>query len=151
MLKAFRRTVKGIIFKLGYQITRIPKNAEWRPGYTLHRYLKPDGSFDYERYRRIQTEGNKKKIDTVWVFEENVAFLSESATGRAAAGSRSGSGGISGARSSARRYPIRPSSSRTRSNGISTKPSPSGSTRPISSTATRSITATIPARVSTRG
>ena len=35
-----------------------------------------DGSFDYERYRQIQTEGNKRKILNVWASEENVAFVS---------------------------------------------------------------------------
>ncbi|HUV35523.1 MAG TPA: hypothetical protein VMX58_01130 [Patescibacteria group bacterium] len=77
MRKAIRKAVKDAFSKLGYRITRIPKNAEWRPGYTLHTYLKPDGSFDYEKYRWIQIEGNKKKIDIVWVLEENIAFLAD--------------------------------------------------------------------------
>lgn len=43
--------------------------------YVLHSYTKEDGSFDYKRYRQIQEEGNKRKIDSVWVLEENIEFL----------------------------------------------------------------------------
>lgn len=45
--------------------------------FTLHKYLKKDGSFDYEMYRRIQTEGNRQKLNRVWAIEENIAFLSD--------------------------------------------------------------------------
>jgi hypothetical protein len=50
---------------------------EERPGFLLYRYIKADGSFDYERYRFIQEQGNKAKIDQVWVKEENIAFLAD--------------------------------------------------------------------------
>lgn len=43
----------------------------------LYKYLKKDGSFDYEKYRQIQTEGNIWKIENVRVLEENIAFLSD--------------------------------------------------------------------------
>ncbi len=46
-------------------------------GFALHRYLKPDGSFDYERYKQVQIEGNKIKLDYGWAREENIAFLSD--------------------------------------------------------------------------
>lgn len=46
-------------------------------GFVLHKYLKEDGSFDYERYRRAQTEGNRIKLEYVWAREENIAFLSD--------------------------------------------------------------------------
>ncbi len=42
----------------------------------LYSYKKSDGSFDYEKYRQIQTAGNKNKIGNVWVLEDNVSFLS---------------------------------------------------------------------------
>lgn len=48
-----------------------PKSA-----YKLHKYLQSDGTFDYEKYRTIQVEGNKQKIELVWALEENVCFLS---------------------------------------------------------------------------
>jgi hypothetical protein len=41
----------------------------------LHRYLKPDGTFDYGRYVRVQTEGNKRKLHSRWVHRGTVDFL----------------------------------------------------------------------------
>jgi hypothetical protein len=49
--------------------------ARQAEGYVLYRYLKPDGSFDYERYREVQQTANKGKLNEVWVREENIAFL----------------------------------------------------------------------------
>jgi hypothetical protein len=46
-------------------------------GYVLYSYRKPDGTFDYERYRQVQEAGNRKKIQNVWVLEENIAFLAD--------------------------------------------------------------------------
>ncbi len=43
----------------------------------IYRFTRPDGTLDYERYRSIQTAGNSRKIDQVWVSERNVSFLSE--------------------------------------------------------------------------
>jgi hypothetical protein len=45
--------------------------------YVLKTYLKEDGSFDYARYKAIQNEGNKAKLDKCWVQPENIAFLSD--------------------------------------------------------------------------
>ena len=73
----FKRAIKRLLAKRGYAIRKIPQDRDERPGYTLYKYLKDDGSFDYEKYRRIQTEGNKRKIEMVWVFEENIIFLSD--------------------------------------------------------------------------
>ena len=39
------------------------------------KYLK-DGKFSYEEYKKIQTEGNKEKIDEVFEIEENIKMLS---------------------------------------------------------------------------
>ncbi len=44
--------------------------------YVLYSYEDSHGNFDYERYRRIQEEGNRRKIQNVWVLKENIAFLS---------------------------------------------------------------------------
>jgi hypothetical protein len=44
---------------------------------TLHKYVKRDGSFDYEGYRRVQIEGNHRKLGNVWVVEENIAYLAD--------------------------------------------------------------------------
>lgn len=61
---------------LGYEIRKIDSNKKIS-ALTLYQYLKPDGSFDYERYRKTQIEGNKAKIGKVWVIEENIAFLAD--------------------------------------------------------------------------
>jgi hypothetical protein len=45
--------------------------------YEIYPYFCKDGTFDYDRYKRVQTEGNKRKLGQVWVQEENIAFLSE--------------------------------------------------------------------------
>ncbi len=46
-------------------------------GFELYQYTRPDGTFDYDRYRKVQTAGNKAKLGQVWAREENIAFLSE--------------------------------------------------------------------------
>lgn len=75
-----QRMINRLLSGLGLRLHRLadaaPPNAQRAPvSVLLHRYLRPDGSFDYESYRRIQIAGNKRKIDVVWVREENVAFL----------------------------------------------------------------------------
>jgi len=39
-------------------------------------YYEKNGKFDYEEYGRVQTEGNKKKLDEVFEIEENIRMLS---------------------------------------------------------------------------
>lgn len=72
-----KRCIKSTLKKLGYDLRRIDSDYEEAPRYALYPYLKRDGSFDYEMYRGIQEAGNKKKIDNVWVIEDNIAFLSQ--------------------------------------------------------------------------
>jgi hypothetical protein len=43
--------------------------------YVLRSYMRPDGSFDYERYRAIQEAGNRKKLEQSWADEENIACV----------------------------------------------------------------------------
>lgn len=43
--------------------------------YRLYKFVKSDGTLDYAEYCRVQTDGNKKKLDKVWVLEENIEFL----------------------------------------------------------------------------
>jgi hypothetical protein len=71
-----KRALRSGLRRLGYELRRIPTREE-SPLFRVYRYVKPDGSFDYEQYRRIQTEGNKRKIDWVWVVEDNIAFLAD--------------------------------------------------------------------------
>jgi len=74
---SLRRFGKRVLARAGYDIRRMPNIRQEPLGFTLFKYRKPDGSFDYEQYRRIQAEGNRAKINTVWVLEENIAFLSD--------------------------------------------------------------------------
>jgi hypothetical protein len=44
--------------------------------FELYQYRNADGSFSYDKYRQIQTSGNKRKIGNIWVIEDNIKFLS---------------------------------------------------------------------------
>jgi hypothetical protein len=69
------RIAGGILARLGYELREIPRHREVKEGATLYKYLKEDGSFDYDRYRQIQTEGNRRKLGYIWADEENIATL----------------------------------------------------------------------------
>ena len=43
--------------------------------FQIFQYNNADGSFNYEKYERIQIGGNRKKLHKVWVREENIAYL----------------------------------------------------------------------------
>ena len=72
-----KKWVETILKQIGYEIRAIPNNREGPPGFVLYHYLNVDGSFDYEKYRKIQEDGNKSKINKVWVLEDNIAFISQ--------------------------------------------------------------------------
>jgi hypothetical protein len=72
----------------GNSINQLPNQSDEKPGktesmpdaaqgFSLYSFLKDDGSLDYQEYKRIQTEDNKRTIDYVWVREDNIAFLSD--------------------------------------------------------------------------
>jgi hypothetical protein len=72
MLKSINR----VCSKLGFEVHKLqPINRQ--NGSQIYQYLNADGSFNYAHYRQVQTAGNKRKIDRVWVKEENISFLSE--------------------------------------------------------------------------
>lgn len=71
----FKKVIKKIVNSLGYQIV-LQQPIERNNGFELYQYLKSDGTFDYETYKQIQIEGNKQKIEYVWVIEDNISFLS---------------------------------------------------------------------------
>jgi hypothetical protein len=72
-----KRLTKKLLWQLGYELRPIPPGYDPNRGYTLYRYCRPDGSIDLEEYRRVQTEGNKAKINAVWAIEENIRYLAE--------------------------------------------------------------------------
>lgn len=69
-----KSTIKKIARKFGYEIRK--RAISEHEGYELYNYLDQQGSFDYQKYRQTQIEGNKRKLDQVWALEENIAFLS---------------------------------------------------------------------------
>ena len=42
----------------------------------LYKYVDGAGRFDYDRYRRVQIEGNRRKINKQWVQEPTIEYLS---------------------------------------------------------------------------
>lgn len=85
-----RNVARTLFQQFGYQLNRIDPQREaseelidrkfpaqaGNAGFVLHEYRKDDGTFDYEKYRQVQIEGNKIKLDYVWVREDNIKFLS---------------------------------------------------------------------------
>jgi SAM-dependent methyltransferase len=45
--------------------------------YALFSFTRPDGSFDYEQYRKVQEDANKAKIGKVFADERTMDFLAE--------------------------------------------------------------------------
>jgi hypothetical protein len=90
-VSAVKNAARRLLQRAGYDLRRIDAAREASEeliqnkfpvsngggGFALHKYLRDDGSFDYERYRRVQTEGNKIKLDYVWARRENIAFLAD--------------------------------------------------------------------------
>jgi len=72
----FKQMIRALVNSFGIEIKKF-RPVDTNNGFELYRYLKPDGSFDYEKYQQIQTAGNKQKIEEVWVLEENILFLSD--------------------------------------------------------------------------
>jgi hypothetical protein len=43
----------------------------------LFKYVRGDGTFDYERYRAVQTAGNRRKLAAQWVDEDTIRYLAQ--------------------------------------------------------------------------
>ena len=67
----------GALANRFFHVFSKPQPIDSRSGFELYQYRKSDGTFDYEKYRQTQIEGNRRKIENVWVLEENIAFLSD--------------------------------------------------------------------------
>ena len=66
------RRLNGLLRPMGLHL-RTREAAE--QGFVLNRYLRPDGGFDYERYKAVQTAGNRRKIEQVFATEANIDML----------------------------------------------------------------------------
>jgi hypothetical protein len=60
----------------GYSVSRYP-SANPNDDYFLYNYAGKDGEFNYSEYVRIQTEGNRKKINNVWADRETIGFIAD--------------------------------------------------------------------------
>ncbi len=73
----FKENIYRLLMKtlepFGYEII---KTGGVSPCYETHRYVKEDGSFDYQQYRNVQIKGNIDKIEGDSIREEAIAFLS---------------------------------------------------------------------------
>jgi len=74
MIKTF---AKNLLAKCGYKLMPLEWKPPESPSIVLHQYLRPDGGFDYAKYRAVQEQGNIRKLDLVWAVEENIRFLSD--------------------------------------------------------------------------
>jgi hypothetical protein len=70
-----RRLLNRLLRKTGYEITKLRPSSDGGSLYFLHSFRKSDGTFDAERYRRVQQQGNEGKIHKTWVIEGNIEFL----------------------------------------------------------------------------
>ena len=72
--------IKKIIRKFfkyyGYEIKDLDNNINDLGSMTLYRYRDEYGNFDYSKYKDIQINANKEKINSSWVKKENIKFLS---------------------------------------------------------------------------
>lgn len=71
-----KKLIRAAANSLGYEIKRL-RPIDTANGFELYRYRKPDGTFDYEKYKEIQISGNRRKIEKVGVREENISFLAK--------------------------------------------------------------------------
>jgi len=76
-----KKLIGAMAKSLGYEIIKRGP-VDKSNGFELYQYRKPDGTFDYEKYKQVQVAGNRRKLEKVWVREENIAFLSDYITKR---------------------------------------------------------------------
>lgn len=70
-----KKMIKSVVNNLGFEIARSRKNVSDQQGFEVYNYYRIDGSLDYDKYREVQQAGNRRKIENIWVLEENIAFL----------------------------------------------------------------------------
>lgn len=85
------KVINMSISPLGLEVRRTGKIAQLTPAqpktvvkeehkptdFSLYSYVDSKGRFDYAAYKRVQEEGNKRKLDQIWAREENIAYLSD--------------------------------------------------------------------------
>lgn len=74
MLKRAAKALRAAVAPSRQATANTPIDA---PNYVLYPFLKEDGSFDYDRYRAVQQNGNKAKLNCVFAIEKNIRFFAE--------------------------------------------------------------------------
>ena len=73
-----RRLVNNVLRKtIGSELNDVSRVRDSRNGWEQYRFIKPDGSFDYEQYRSLQVAKAVTDTDTVWCKEDVIAFLAD--------------------------------------------------------------------------
>lgn len=73
MTSIFERICRRYLKSRGWAVAPGATNAGG--DFFLFKYQKADGTFDYEKYRSIQTAGNHRKIDNVWADRPTIDFI----------------------------------------------------------------------------
>jgi hypothetical protein len=69
--------IKKFLALLGFEVRRTRlERISLNDGYEIYQYVDSEGQFDYDQYKQIQTAGNKRKVNEVWVSEDHISFLS---------------------------------------------------------------------------
>lgn len=66
--------LKEMLRRRGYIVKKVPPNYSEEKRYVLHSVMSADGQHDYNRYKRVQTTANKKKINRSFAQEEVICF-----------------------------------------------------------------------------
>ena len=71
------KIAKKLLRKRGFTV--IDKRTDDWSGqdFVLSEYKNGDGTFDYEGYRKVQNEGNQRKIDLIWADKDTIDFLAD--------------------------------------------------------------------------
>ena len=58
-----KKIIKEFLKFCGYELKPINRNIKYLDDMSLFKYFNNDGSFDYQQYKRIQIEANKRKLN----------------------------------------------------------------------------------------
>ena len=70
-----RKSINNVLRRYGYSVEHYDEVGGLSFG--LYQYRDDAGGFDYERYKEVQTAGNVRKIENVFVKEENIKFFAD--------------------------------------------------------------------------
>ena len=73
-MRAIDQLLRSYLSRRGFSISRsITRQGDG--DYFLHEYLDGKNGFDYEQYKAVQVEGNKRKIHQVWTDRETIEAI----------------------------------------------------------------------------